>query len=396
MKNESVVIVSAARTPIGSFNGIYKDLSAIELGKIALQGAIQRSGLSPDDIEDVIMGNVLQAGLGQNPARQAALGAGIPVQSRASTINMVCGSGLSTVSLAVNAILCGDSDIIAAGGMENMSQAPYLMPNARTGYRMGNQTIIDSMMNDGLRCATNDYAMGITAENLCERYGFTREQLDQFAYDSQLKAKEAAAAGKFKDELIPVSLPQRKGSALIVDQDEYPRPDTSLETLAKLRPAFKTDGLVTAGNSSGINDGAAALVLMSESKATALGLKPLAIIRSHATAGVDPAYMGLGPIPATEIALAKAGLRLDQLDLIEANEAFASQSLAFTHHFNIDPANINVNGGAIALGHPIGASGARVLVTLLHELRRRNGRYGLATLCIGGGQGIAMVIENSA
>jgi len=396
MKNEPVVIVSAARTPIGSFNGIYKDLSAIELGKIALQDAIHRSGLTPDDIEDVIMGNVLQAGLGQNPARQAALGAGIPVRSRASTINMVCGSGLNAVSLAVNAILCGDSEIIAAGGMENMSQAPYLMPQARTGYRMGNQTVIDSMMHDGLRCATNDYAMGITAENLCEQYGFTREQLDQFAYDSQLKAKEAAAAGKFQDELTAVSIPQRKGNALIIDKDEYPRPDTSLETLAKLRPAFRSDGLVTAGNSSGINDGAAALVLMSESKAAALGLKPLAIIRSHATAGVDPAYMGLGPIPATESALSKAGLRLDQLDLIEANEAFASQSLAFTHHFNIDPAIFNVNGGAIALGHPIGASGARVLVTLLYELRRRNARYGLATLCIGGGQGIAMIIENPA
>ncbi len=395
MKNEHVVIVSAARTPIGSFNGIYKDFSAIELGRTALQEAIRRSGLAPDEIEDVMMGNVLQAGLGQNPARQAALSAGIPVRSRASTINMVCGSGLSVVSLAVNAILCGDSDIIAAGGMENMSQAPYLMPHARTGYRMGNQTIIDSMMNDGLRCAKNDYAMGITAENLCEQYGFTREQLDQFAYDSQLKTKEAAAAGKFKDELIAVSLPQRKGSVLMVDKDEYPRPDTSLETLAKLRPAFKPDGLVTAGNSSGINDGAAALVLMSETKAASLGLKPLAIIRSHATAGVDPAYMGLGPIPATESALSKAGLRIDDLDLIEVNEAFAAQALAFKHHFDFDPAVFNVNGGAIALGHPIGASGARVLVTLLHELRRRNARYGLASLCIGGGQGIAMIIENS-
>ena len=395
MASDSVVIVSAARTAIGSFGGIFKDISAIELGKAAIQAAIDRSGIELAAIDDVMMGNVLQAGLGQNPARQAALAAGIPAASRALTINHVCGSGLSAVSLAANAISCGNSDIIAAGGMENMSLAPYLLPAARAGYRMGNQNVIDSMMHDGLRCAANDYAMGITAENLCEQFNFSREQLDQFAYNSQLKTKEAVLAGNFKDEIVRISLPQKKGSAITVAEDEYPRPDTNLDALGKLRPAFKPAGIVTAGNSSGINDGAAALLLMTEAKARSLGLKPLASIRAHAAAGVDPAYMGLGPIPATERVLKRAGLQLTDIDLFEVNEAFAAQALAYTMHFDIDPSRFNVNGGAIALGHPIGASGARVLVTLLYELRRRKARYGLASLCIGGGQGVAMIIENS-
>ncbi|WP_337101467.1 acetyl-CoA C-acetyltransferase [Paenibacillus sp. YIM B09110] len=394
MTTNNVVIASAVRTPIGSFNGIYKDVSAIQLGQIVIAEAIRRAGIAPTDVEEVIMGNVLQAGLGQNPARQAALAAGIPVESSALTINKVCGSGMKAISLAANAILCKESEIIVAGGMENMTLAPYLLPDARSGYRMGSQTIVDSMMHDGLRCATNRYPMGITAENLCERYGFIREQLDRYAYDSQLKAKEAIAAGKFADEITSVGIPRRKDSPLSVTADEYPRLNTSIEALAKLQPAFKPDGIVTAGNSSGINDGAAALVLMSEAKASSLGIKPLAIIRSYASAGIDPALMGLGPIPATERALAQAGLNISDLDLIEVNEAFAAQALAFSKHFDYDPAIFNVNGGAIALGHPIGASGARVLVTLLYEMRRRVSRYGLASLCIGGGQGIATIVEN--
>lgn len=393
MTTNNVVIASAVRTPVGNFNGMFKDVSAVTLGAVAIAEAIRRAGIAPEQVDEVIMGNVLQAGLGQNPARQAALTAGLPVECAAMTINKVCGSGMKAVSLAYNAIICGDSDIVVAGGMENMSLAPYLLYGARSGYRMGDQTVTDSMIRDGLWCATNDYHMGITAENICEKYGFKREELDRFAVDSQRKASEAVAAGRFIDEIVCVDIPQKKGASLTVAADEYPRPDTTLEALAKLRPAFKPDGIVTAGNSSGINDGAAALVMMSERTAAALGVEPLAIVRSHASAGVDPAMMGLGPVPASQRALDKACIGMADISLLEVNEAFAAQSLAYTRHFDVDPGIFNVNGGAIALGHPIGASGARVLVTMLHELRRRGSRYGLASLCIGGGQGIATVVE---
>ncbi|QJD82804.1 acetyl-CoA C-acetyltransferase [Cohnella herbarum] len=389
----SVVIASAVRTPVGSFNGIFKDVSAVRLGSVAIAEAISRAGIDPKQVNEVIMGNVLQAGLGQNPARQAALSAGLPVEIPAMTINKVCGSGMKAVHLAFNAILTGESEIVVAGGMENMTASPYLLQGARSGFRMGDQAITDSMIRDGLWCATNDYHMGITAENICAKYGFTREELDQYAVDSQRKATEAISAGRFVDEIVPIDIPQRKGASIPVTRDESPRPDTTIEVLSKLRPAFKPDGLVTAGNSSGINDGAAALILMSERRATALGIEPLAIIRAHASAGVDPAMMGLGPVPATERALSKAGLFIQDMDLLEVNEAFAAQSLAYVKSFDFDPNRMNVNGGAIALGHPIGASGARVLITLLHELHRRGSRYGLATLCIGGGQGIATVVE---
>ncbi len=393
MTTNNVVIASAVRTPVGNFNGMFKDVSAVKLGSVAIAEAIRRAGIDPAQVDEVIMGNVLQAGLGQNPARQAALTAGLPVECAAMTINKVCGSGMKAVSLAYNAIVCGDSDIVVAGGMENMSLAPYLLQGARSGYRMGDQTVTDTMIRDGLWCAANDYHMGITAENICEKYGFTREELDRFAVDSQRKASEAVAAGRFTDEIVRVDIPQKKGASLTVTVDEYPRPDTTLEALAKLRPAFKHDGIVTAGNSSGINDGAAALVIMSERKAASLGVKPLAIVRSHASAGVDPAMMGIGPVPASQRALAKACLSMADISLLEVNEAFAAQSLAYTRHFDVDPGIFNVNGGAISLGHPIGASGARVLVTMLHEIRRRGSRYGLASLCIGGGQGIAVVVE---
>ncbi|WP_217594413.1 acetyl-CoA C-acetyltransferase [Cohnella sp. GbtcB17] len=393
MTTNNVVIASAVRTPVGNFNGMFKDVSAVTLGAVAIAEAIRRAGIDPAQVDEVIMGNVLQAGLGQNPARQAALTAGLPVECTAMTINKVCGSGMKAVSLAYNAIICGDSDIVVAGGMENMSLAPYLLQGARSGYRMGDQTVTDSMIRDGLWCATNDYHMGITAEKICEKYGFKREELDRFAVDSQRKASEAVSAGRFTDEIVSVDIPQKKGASLTAAADEYPRPDTTLEALAKLRPAFKPDGIVTAGNSSGINDGAAALVIMSERRAAALGVKPLAIVRSHASAGVDPAMMGIGPVPASQRALEKASLSMADISLLEVNEAFAAQSLAFTRHFDVDSEIFNVNGGAIALGHPIGASGARVLVTMLHELRRRGSRYGLASLCIGGGQGIATVVE---
>ncbi|MCQ6557337.1 acetyl-CoA C-acetyltransferase [Paenibacillus mendelii] len=391
----NVVIASAVRTPIGSFNGMFKEVTAIRLGSIAIAEAISRAGIDAKQVDEVIMGNVLQAGLGQNPARQAALAAGLSVDIPALTINHVCGSGMKAVSMAYNAIRSGDCEIIVAGGMENMSLAPYLLQGARSGYRMGHQTMVDTMIQDGLWCAANNYHMGMTAENIGDHYGFTRQQLDQFAWQSQQKAKAAVDAGRFDDELISVSIPQKKGEALLVTKDEYPRPDTTLEALARLRPAFKHDGIVTAGNASGINDGAAALVILSERRAVSLGLKPLAILRSHASAGVEPSMMGIGPIPATERALAKAGLAMNEIDLLEVNEAFAAQALAYGKHFDYDPGIFNVNGGAIALGHPIGASGARVLVTLLHEMRRQSSRLGLASLCIGGGQGIATIVEGA-
>lgn len=393
MRTEDVVIVSAVRTPIGSYNGMLREVSAVQLGAIAISAALDRAGIDRAQVDEVIMGHVLQAGLGQNPARQAALAAGLPQEVSAMTVNKVCGSGLKAVQLAWQSIRSGENGLVVAGGMESMSQAPYFIRGARTGLRMGNQSLIDSMIHDGLWCAFQDYHMGMTAENLCTRYGFSREQLDGFAFDSQRKAAAAIAEGRFKEETVAVEIPQRKGGAILADTDEYPRPDTHMEGLAKLRPAFKKDGMVTAGNSSGINDGAAALVIMSGRKAQSLGLTPLAAIRSNATAGVDPAIMGIGPVPATQKALVKAGLSMPDIHLIEANEAFAAQSLAFAHHFDFDPGILNVSGGAIALGHPIGASGARILVTLIHEMKRRDTQYGLAALCIGGGQGIATIVE---
>lgn len=392
MGKRDAVIVSAVRTPIGTFNGALSSVSATELGAAVIRAALERAGVAPEQVDEVIMGNVLQAGLGQNPARQAAIKAGLPHDVPAQTVNMVCGSGLKAVHLAAQAIWTGEADVVVAGGMENMSRAPYLLPHARTGYRMGNQTVVDSMIHDGLWCAFNDYHRGITAENLAEQYGITREEQDRFALWSQEKAARAIAAGKFRDEIVPVTVRSRKGEEQTVDADEHPRPDTTLEKLAKLPPAFKPDGTMTAGNASGINDGAACLVVTSREKAEKLGLTPLAVIRANASAGVDPRVMGIGPVPATRKALAKAGLALEDIDLIEANEAFAAQSLAVAKALGIPDDKLNVNGGAIALGHPIGASGARIMVTLIHEMRRREARYGLATLCIGGGQGVATVV----
>lgn len=388
-----VVIVSAVRTPIGNFNGSLKDISAPELGAIAMKGAIEKAGINPEQVDEVILGNVLQAGLGQNPARQASLKAGIPETVPALTINKVCGSGLKAVHLATQAILAGDAEIVVAGGMENMSQAPYLIKNARNGFRMGDQKLIDSMITDGLWCAFNDYHMGITAENLVEKYNITRQEQDEFAAWSQEKAVKAIEEGKFKDEIVPVEIPQRKGEPIIFDTDEFPRKGTTAEKLAGLKPAFKKDGTVTAGNASGINDGAAIVVVMSKNKAEELGVKPLVTIKGNASAGVDPSIMGIGPVEAVKKALKKANVSLEEIELIEANEAFAAQSIAVDRELHFNKEILNVNGGAIALGHPIGASGARILVTLIHEMKRRHAKKGLATLCIGGGQGVATVVE---
>ncbi|WP_202594805.1 acetyl-CoA C-acetyltransferase [Schinkia azotoformans] len=391
---KDVVIVSAVRTGIGSFAGSLKDISAPKLGAIVIKEALKRADVQADQVDEVIMGNVLQAGLGQNPARQASIFAELPQKTAAMTINKVCGSGLKAVHLATQAIMVGDADIVVAGGFENMSQAPYLLKNARDGYRMGDQKVVDSMINDGLWCAFNDYHMGVTAENLCEKYGITREEQDEFSARSQQRAAAAIEAGKFKDEIVPVEIPQRKGEPVIFDTDEYVKAGTTAEKLGKLRPAFKKDGSVTAGNASGINDGAAAFVLMSREKAESLGIKPLVVIRGNASAGVDPSIMGIGPVQAVKKVLEKTGLGLGDINLIEANEAFAAQSLAVDRELQFNKDILNVNGGAIALGHPIGASGARILVSLIHELKRRGDRYGLATLCIGGGQGVATIIEN--
>jgi len=394
VSHKEVVIVSAVRTAIGNFQGSLADVSATKLGAIVLEGALNKAGVAKELVSEVIMGNVLQAGLGQNPARQAAIQAGLQHEVPSMTINKVCGSGLKAVHLATQSIVAGESEIVLAGGMENMSQAPYLLEGARSGYRMGDQKVVDSMIRDGLWCAFNDYHMGITAENLCAKYELSREEQDQFAAWSQEKAQKALAEGRFKDEIVPVEIPQRKGDPVKFEVDEFPRAGVTAESLAKLRPAFKKDGSVTAGNASGINDGAAALLIMSREKADELGLKPLARIVANASAGVDPSIMGIGPVPATKRVLAKAGLTLDDIDLIEANEAFAAQSLAVGKELGISRDKLNVNGGAIALGHPIGASGARVLVTLIHELQKRDGaKYGLATLCIGGGQGVATIVE---
>ncbi|MFO7274795.1 MAG: acetyl-CoA C-acetyltransferase [Symbiobacteriaceae bacterium] len=386
------VIVSAARTAIGSFNGTLSTVPAHELGAAVIRAVLDRAGVNPEMVDEVLMGQVLTAAQGQNPARQAALRAGIPATVPATTINKVCGSGLKTVALAAQAILAGDADIVVAGGQENMSMAPYALTQARSGYRMGHGELIDTMIKDGLWCAFEDCHMGITAENIAAEYGITREDQDAFAAASQAKAEAAIKSGRFKDEIVPVTVRTRK-SEVVFDTDEFPRFGTTVEALAKLRPAFKPDGTVTAGNASGINDGAAAVLVMSADKARELGLTPMAVIRAYASAGVEPRIMGMGPVPATRKALARAGLTLDQIDLIEANEAFAAQALAVARELQFDMAKVNVNGGAIALGHPIGASGTRILVTLLYEMKRRKSRYGLATLCIGGGQGIAMVVE---
>ena len=388
-----IVIASAVRTPIGSFGGMFKNVSAVQLGTVVAKEALKRANVKPEMVDEVIFGNVLQAGLGQNVARQVSVHAGIPIEVPSFTINKVCGSGLKAVALAAQAILAGEAEIVLAGGTENMSQAPYLLKSARWGQRMGNAQIEDYMVQDGLWDVFNDYHMGITAENIVEKYGLTREEQDQLALESQNKAEEAVKSGRFKDEIVAVEIPQRKGDPIIADTDEYPRFGTTMEALAKLRPAFKKDGTVTAGNASGINDGAAALVVMSKEKAEELGITPLVTIVSYASAGVDPSIMGTGPIPATKKALAKADLTVEDLDLIEANEAFAAQALSVIKELNFDTSKVNVNGGAIALGHPIGASGARILVTLLHEMAKRDAKNGLATLCIGGGQGIAMVVK---
>ncbi|UKS67562.1 acetyl-CoA C-acetyltransferase [Rossellomorea marisflavi] len=392
MSNE-VVIVSAVRTAIGTFNGSLKGVSAPDLGAIVIKEALNKAGVNPDQVDEVIMGNVLQAGLGQNPARQASIKAGLPETVPAMTINKVCGSGLKTVHLATQAILAGDADIVVAGGMENMSMAPYLLKGARDGYKMGDQKVVDSMISDGLWCAFNDYHMGVTAENLCDRYGLTREEQDEFAAWSQQKAVSAIEEGRFDDEIVPVEIPQRKGEAVVFRQDEFPRKGSTAEGLSKLRPAFKKEGTVTAGNASGINDGAAAVVVMSKKKADELGISPLVVIKGNASAGVDPSVMGIGPVSAVKKVMEKTGMSLEDMGLVEANEAFAAQSLAVDKELHFDKECLNVNGGAIALGHPIGASGTRILVTLIHEMKKRNVTHGLATLCIGGGQGVATIVE---
>ena len=388
-----VVIVSAVRTPIGSYGGVFKDVSAVQLGTIAAKEALKRANVDPSQVEEVIFGNVLGAGLGQNVARQVAVHTGIPIEVPSFTVNKVCGSGLKTVALAAQAIRAGEADIILAGGTENMSQAPYLLKSARWGQRMGDGVIEDYMVKDGLSDVFNDYHMGITAENIVKQYELTREEQDQLAVTSQNRAEAAIKAGRFVDEIVPVSIPQRKGDPVVVDTDEFPRFGATIEGLSKLRPAFDRNGSVTAASSSGINDGAAAVLVMSKEKADELGLKPLATIVSYASAGVDPSIMGTGPIPASKKALEKANLSVADMDLVEANEAFAAQALSVIKDLGLDQEKTNVNGGAIALGHPIGASGARILVTLLHEMDKRDVHNGLATLCIGGGQGIAMVVK---
>ncbi len=391
---KEVVIVGAARTPIGSFGGTLKNVPARTLGAIAIKEAINRAGIKPEMVDEVIMGCVLQGGLGQNVSRQMSLDAGLPIEVPTMTINKVCGSGLRAVELAAQIIKAGDADIVVAGGAENMSAAAYAVPSARWGARMNNTGMVDMMVNDGLWDAFNGYHMGITAENIAEQWGITREELDEFSLASQQKAEAAVKAGKFVDEIVPVEIPQRKGDPIVFDTDEYPKFGSSIEKMAKLKPAFKKDGVVTAANASGINDAGAALVVMSKEKADELGLKPLCTIKSYASAGVDPSIMGYGPVPSSKKALEKAGLSIADMDLIEANEAFAAQSIAVGRDLGFDLDKLNVNGGAIALGHPIGASGARILISLIYEMQKReDAKLGLATLCIGGGMGTAVVIE---
>jgi acetyl-CoA C-acetyltransferase len=390
---EDVVVVDAVRTAIGKFGGTLAEIPAHKLGARVIAALLERTGVDAARVDEVIMGQVLTAGAGQNPARQAAIAAGLPVDVPAMTINKVCGSGLKSVQLAVQAIRCGDAEIIVAGGQESMNLAPHVLPGSRTGMRMGDWKLVDSMINEGLWDIFNDYHMGCTAENLVDRYNLTREEQDAFSAGSQQKAEAAQKANRFAEEIIPIEIPRRKQPALIFDTDEFPRHGTTAESLAKLKPAFRPDGTVTAGNASGINDGAAAVLVTSARVARELGLEPLATIAAYSNAGVDPAYMGIGPVPATRRCLDKAGWRVDDLDLIEANEAFAAVSLAVSRELGFDNDKVNVNGGAIALGHPIGASGTRILVTLLHEMRKRAVHRGLATLCIGGGQGVALAVE---
>ncbi|KJR49111.1 3-ketoacyl-CoA thiolase [Desulfosporosinus sp. I2] len=390
---KEVVIVSAVRTPIGSFGGSLGQIPAVELGALVIKEALRRAGVSPEQVDEVIMGNVLQAGLGQNPARQAAIKAGIPQEVPSWTLNKLCGSGLKSVESAAQAIMTGDAEIIVAGGMESMSMAPYVLEKARTGYRLGNGTMIDTILRDGLMDAFDEIHMGITAENIAEQFEISRAEQDAYALLSQNRAEAAMKSSAFDEEIVPVLIPQRKGEPIVFNKDEFPKHGTTLDSLTKLRTAFKKEGTVTAGNASGINDGAAAVVIMSKEKALELGLQPLASIVSFASAGVDPKIMGTGPIPASRKALSKAGLTIEDIDLVEANEAFAAQTIAVARELQLKTDQTNVNGGAIALGHPIGASGTRILVTLLYEMKRRDVKRGLATLCIGGGQGTALIVE---
>jgi acetyl-CoA C-acetyltransferase len=394
---EGVVLAGGVRTPVGAFQGVFSEVPAVDLGVAVVKEALNRTGIKPEQVEEVIMGCILQGGQGQNPARQALLKAGIPKEVPAQTVNMVCGSGLRSVADAARIIAIGEADIIVAGGLESMTRAPYYLDNARSGYRMGNGELVDMMIHDGIWDIINNVHMGITAENIAAKYGLTREEQDAFAYESQMKAAQAMSSGRFKDEIVPVSIPQKKGDPKIVDRDEHPKPDTTMEKLAKLRPAFKKDGTVTAGNASGINDGAAAFMVLSERKAKELGITPQAKIVGYAYAGVDPAIMGTGPIEAVKKLFKKSGKTLGDIDLIESNEAFASQALSVARELGWEKKpqseKVNVNGGSIAIGHPVGASGARILVTLIYEMIKRDAKRGVATLCIGGGMGIAMMVE---
>ncbi|MDD4155015.1 MAG: acetyl-CoA C-acetyltransferase [Candidatus Cloacimonetes bacterium] len=395
---KKVVIAAAKRSPIGVFGGAFKDVSAVNLGVIVLKAVLEELNLSPEKVDEVILGNVLGAGLGQNVARQVSINSGIPVEVPAYTVNKVCGSGMKSVALAANMIKLGEADIIVAGGIENMSQSPYALSDARWGARMGDKSMVDLMIKDGLSDIFNNYHMGITAENLAEKYNLSREEQDLFATQSQNKTEKAMTSGRFDDEIVKITIPQRKGEPIVVSQDEFPRKGVTIESLAKVRPAFKKDGTVTAANSSGINDGAAIIILMSEEKAKELNIKPLAYLTASASGGVDPSIMGFGPVPAIKKVLAKQNWSINDLELVELNEAFASQSLAVFKGLEkevgkLNPEIVNVNGGAIALGHPIGASGARIIVTLLHEMKKRNVKKGLASLCIGGGMGIATTYE---
>lgn len=388
-----VVIVSAVRTAIGSYGGQFKDVSAVELGATAVKEALVRANVKPSQVDDVYLGCILQSGLGQGVARQVAMKAGIPFTVPAVTINMLCGSGLKTVNIGAQTIMTGENDIVVVGGTESMSRSPYLLNNARFGIRLGNDTVVDSVVYDALTDAFNNYHMGVTAENIAEKYSITRAEQDEFAASSQNKAERAINEGKFKDEIVPVVIPQRKGDPKVIDTDEFPKAGVTAQSISKLKPAFKKDGTVTAANASGINDGAAVLVLMSKEKADEMGIAPLATLVSFASAGVEPSLMGIGPVPASLKALKMANLTIEDMDLVEANEAFAAQSLAVGKELKLNNEKLNVNGGAIALGHPVGASGARILVTLLHEMKKRDSKLGLATLCIGGGMGTSVIVK---
>ncbi|BAK76307.1 acetyl-CoA acetyltransferase [Pseudogulbenkiania sp. NH8B] len=390
---EEIVIVAAGRTAVGNFGGSLAKIPAPELGATVIKALLEKTGIAPEQVSEVIMGQVLTAGVGQNPARQALIKAGIPVHVPAMTINQVCGSGLKVTHLAAQAIACGDAEIVIAGGQESMSMSPHILPGSRDGFRMGPATLVDTMVYDGLTDVYNQYHMGVTAENIAAKYGISREEQDAFSAASQNKAEAARAAGKFVDEIIPVMVPQRKGDPVAFATDEFIKAGATAEGLGKLRPAFKKDGTVTAGNASGVNDGAAAVIMMTAKKAAELGLKPLARIKAYASAGVEPSIMGMGPVPATQRVLERAGWSLGEVDLIEANEAFAAQALGVARELQWDADKVNVNGGAIAIGHPIGASGCRILVSLLHEMQRRDAKKGLATLCIGGGMGVALAVE---